>query len=432
MGCGAYDNTDCDDNSWTYEDLDSDGFGNPNVFSACGVIDDTDCDDNNNAIGSGIMNIYFADQDGDGFGTWWPNYYACSQPVGYVDNADDCDDFSIMYEDLDGDGFGNPLVQVGCGAYDNTDCDDNSWTYEDNDGDGFGNPNAYAACGVIDGTDCDDNNSGVGSGIMTIYYPDNDGDGFGDPWSPFYACSQPFGYIIDNSDCDDWAIMYLDADSDGFGVPGSSVACGAYNDLDCDDALWTYEDVDGDGFGDPNTLAPCGVLDNTDCDDNNASIGGGTMIAYYNDFDGDGYGSADWGVYYSCYPVWGLVDNSDDCDDFDYFVNPGVSEIPSNGIDDDCDGTIDIIAGVNQMIPAVFNIYPNPTKGQLFIQAINQTVDSLEVKIYDGNGRIVNCNSFLSGDLDLIELDMSDMPRGIYFIQISSATANSNYKLVVN
>lgn len=45
------------------------------------------------------------------------------------------------------------------------------------------------------------------------------------------------------------------------------------------------------------------------------------------DADGDGFIAADCG--------------GDDCDDDDFFVNPGAAEVCDNGIDDDCDGTAD-------------------------------------------------------------------------------------------
>lgn len=314
--CGTPDNTDCDDAEWTFEDSDGDTYGNPNVPTACGVTDFTDCDDTDGGVGSGIMNAYYEDLDGDGFGAGWSlPFFSCTQPVGYVDNSADCADWEITYEDLDGDGFGNPLIQVGCGVPDNTDCDDAISTYADIDGDNFGDPNVLVPCGVVDNTDCDDNDAGIGGGILLTFYSDLDGDGFGDPWNSTLSCTPPIGYVTNSDDCDDFAVMYQDIDGDNFGNPAVQVGCGSYDNSDCDDLVITYADNDGDNFGDPNVMEPCGIVDNTDCDDNDAGVGSGTPIAYYEDIDGDGFGNP-WSYLFSCSVPVGYVTDSSDCDDF--------------------------------------------------------------------------------------------------------------------
>ena len=40
-------------------------------------------------------------------------------------------------------------------------------------------------------------------GEQTTYYRDMDGDSFGDPANTTTACSQPVGYVTNNTDCDD-------------------------------------------------------------------------------------------------------------------------------------------------------------------------------------------------------------------------------------
>src|SRR5690606_32779604 len=90
-----------------------------------------------------------------------------------------------------------------------------------------------------------------------IWYADTDGDGFGDSADSLTQCTQPAGYVLDNTDCDD-----TDANINP-------------------DTIW-YADIDGDGFGDSvGSLTQCAqpvgyVLDNTDCDDNDDSINPGT------------------------------------------------------------------------------------------------------------------------------------------------------------
>jgi hypothetical protein len=427
VGCGVNDDTDCNDNLLTYEDLDGDTYGNPNAYAACGVTNTNDCDDTDAGVGAGTMLVFYADMDGDGYGDPWNIAMACSVPLGYVTNNDDCDDFSILYEDLDGDGFGNPAIESACGSFDNTDCDDTQWTYADNDGDNFGDPNIAEPCGITDNTDCDDTDAGVGGGVMTAYYSDNDGDGFGDPWNYLFSCSAPVGYVTDSSDCDDWTIMYPDNDGDGFGVPGAPVACGAYDNTDCNDNLITYEDMDGDTYGNPNTMAPCGVADNTDCDDDDPGVGSGTMTAYYQDWDGDNYGSQFW-PFYSCGPVFGMVTNNTDCDDFDPNVNPGETEINGNGIDDNCDGYQDPTAELEETVWSDFILYPNPAENLVNVQF--QSEENINVELYTISGQLVAQKIGVQGE-SKVSFDLTDLDSGVYFVLLSAPGKFETLKLIV-
>jgi hypothetical protein len=159
---------------------------------------------------------------------------------------------------------------------------------KDDDGDDWGDDNPPV--GVTSGTDCDDADPIINPD--TIWYADTDGDGFGDPGTTLVQCSQPAGYILDNSDCDDTsnttfpgaapndspAACMKDDDADDWGDDNPPV--GVISGTDCDDAdpiinpdtIW-YADTDGDGFGDPGTtLTQCSqpagyLLDDSDCDD---------------------------------------------------------------------------------------------------------------------------------------------------------------------
>lgn len=82
-----------------YADADGDGLGNPLVTqTACTlpvgyVTNSNDCNDNNNQIGLPTT-TYYQDTDGDGFGSSTNTLLSCSQPQGYVTNALDCNDNS--------------------------------------------------------------------------------------------------------------------------------------------------------------------------------------------------------------------------------------------------------------------------------------------------------------------------------------------------
>lgn len=146
--------------------------------------------------------------------------------------------------------------------------------------------------GLID--DADPNVTG-----RPTWYADADGDGYGDAAVSQPACSQPAGYVSDNTDCND---------SDWFINPAAEEVCNGMDD-DCDGLI----------------------------DDDDPSVDG--QITWYADADGDGYGTtANYQV--SCDKPAGFVANNNDCDDTDAGINPGMTEA-CNGIDDDCDGLSD-------------------------------------------------------------------------------------------
>jgi hypothetical protein len=114
------------------------------------------------------------------------------------------------------------------------------------------------------------------------WYVDADGDGYGNPNVTKLSCSQPAGYVADNTDCND---------ADNTIYPNAPELCdGKDNDCDGltdeDGGVTWYKDADGDGYGDASIsqkacAQPTGyVADNTDCNDNDADVyPGATEIA---------------------------------------------------------------------------------------------------------------------------------------------------------
>ncbi len=333
-GDGIFAGNDCDDeDATTY----------PGADELCDGVDN-DCDDeiDEDAVDAGT---WFADTDGDGFGTAGASEVACAAPSGFVDNADDCDD---------ADAAVHPGAPEVCNDIDD-DCDD-----------------------LVD--DADD---GVDTSTGSTFYADTDDDGYGDAAATVDACVAPSGYRLNSDDCDDTA-----ADIN----PGATEVCNDIDD-DCDGLLddaddsidlstardW-YADTDADGFGDAgNTTLSCAVPsghvdDATDCDDTDAainpaatevcdpddvdedcdgasddadtSVDASTQVLWYADADTDGYGdSSDAGTLYCDDPSDGaatwLTDNTD-CDDADAAINPAATEIcDAADTDEDCDGDSD-------------------------------------------------------------------------------------------
>ena len=108
-----------------------------------------------------------------------------------------------------------------------------------------------------------------------------------------------------------------DADGDGYD-----------SEVDCDDT---------DPAINPGVADGCDAIDN-DCDglvdEDQASL----ML--FPDADGDGFGDAASTGASACLATAGFVGNADDCDDANSTINPGAIEL-CDGIDQDCDGTVD-------------------------------------------------------------------------------------------
>lgn len=211
---------------------------------------------------------------------------------------------------------------------------------------------------------------------IQTFYRDNDNDTYGDPTYKLTTCavSTPSGYVLDNTDCNDYdntiyqtIIFYLDNDQDTVGdsniqitacvleIPSGYVVTN--NDCNDNDNTVTanqtyYKDNDGDGKGDATaaisqcvSTPPTGyVTDNTDTNDtdfdndgvstesdcNDADATVASTITYYVDADGDGLGNPTTAVT-ACMAAApaGTVTNGNDTDD------------TSNGSNDDQPGDND-------------------------------------------------------------------------------------------
>jgi gliding motility-associated-like protein len=388
-------------------DGDGDNFGNPsNTTLACAqplgyVSNGTDCNDNvaninpataelcnliddncNNQTDEGVQQLFYADADTDTFGNSMSTILACTPPNGYVTNNLDCNDnnqniypaaleicnnlddncntsidegllFITYYADLDGDGAGNLInTTIACaqpnGYVTNpTDCNDS-------------NPTIYpSASETCNGTD-DNCNTSIDEGVQNVFYIDSDSDFFGNAAFPVLSCTNPVGYVSNNSDCND---------ANNFVYPNANEICNGIDD-DCDTfidegvQIAYYADADNDGFGNAlSSILACSlpvgyVINATDCNDNNANIRPGvvelcnniddncnTLIdegvlnTYYADSDSDGFGDIN-ATTSGCIAPAGYVSNFNDCNDSSSNVYPGATEV-CNQIDENCNGAVD-------------------------------------------------------------------------------------------
>ena len=136
------------------------------------------------------------------------------------------------------------------------------------------NPGATERCDGID-NNCD---GVVDDDAMdaSLFYRDGDADGFGNSDDALAACSQPTGYVQDNTDCEDMnADVYPGAPEQCDGLDNE---CDGVLDEDAVDTVPFYRDADADGFGNPDEAVsacnpPSGYVgDKTDCDDTDAQV----------------------------------------------------------------------------------------------------------------------------------------------------------------
>ena len=241
-----------------YYDFDNDGFGDPNTSVIASfaplyyVSNNLDCVDTFSSINPAAIEIcdgfdndcdgltdtlidsgpiWFLDADADGFGDASYSSQFCTQPVGYVNNAVDCNDDDASISP------GNMEI---CNEIDD-DCtgtiDENAGTFilhKDQDGDGYGNPLApilFCAPTVQPGysdnhLDCDDTNADINP--TTIWYHDLDEDGYGLTADNLQACTPPSQYALSCSDCND---------GDPSVNPGSIEVAANGMDDDCNDVI---------------------------------------------------------------------------------------------------------------------------------------------------------------------------------------------------
>lgn len=397
--CGVNNSLDCNDFELLFEDLDADGFGSE-VLASCGVDNALDCDDQsisinpsgaevcnglddncNVEVDEGVLSVYYADLDGDGFGNQNEVAFACEIPVGFIDNADDCDDTMLLYLDLDSDGQGGEVMSA-CGISSTGDCDDSNAMINS------------AALDICNGLD-DNCNQEVDENGGVEYFADLDGDGFGNINASVVSCFPISGYVTNSFDCDDNLILYQDLDSDGFGGQVMD-ACGVSNNLDC---------IDFDDTVNPSAVEVCDNVDQN-C---NGLVDEGLLLTFYADIDGDGYGNSDVSLDL-CEVTAGYVADSTDCNDEVSTVNPGAIEIFDNAIDENCDGLIEV--GVGEHTVGYLNLYPNPAQDYVTVIANQKSLG--EVAVYNANGTMVN--HFVSNS-NQINIDVRLFESGIYYIK---------------
>ena len=439
---------------------DRDASINPDSNEACNGLDDN-CD---GAIDEGLVFIeYFPDGDNDGYGAGDEGILDCRPLAGHSTSNDDCDD-------------DDPLINPGMSEL----CDgkDNNCNGEIDEDFVLFNPPTLSCLAVSSQSieiSWDTNSS---SSTYHIYIDGNYTTSVQGNMILVEDLEASTTYtvrvdIVFNNGCMTLSseiacatLAVIDADGDGFNsdedcndndpdvFPGNTEICDD-KDNDCNgsideglDVLQYFRDGDDDGFGTQMDMVedcnqPIGyVLDSGDCDDDNPDVNpdaaeicddidndcnslideGLAEAAYYLDADGDGYGAEDNSVIDCALPS-GYVENADDCDDTNAGVNPEATEIPNNGIDEDCDGEDLVTSVIDTEDFKNLKIYPNPATNTVFIET--DKGDAFNISVYNSMGseisRIFESNSF----------SVEDFSQGVYFVSIRYQGAVTTKKLFV-
>ncbi|MBC8342438.1 MAG: T9SS type A sorting domain-containing protein, partial [Bacteroidetes bacterium] len=77
------------------------------------------------------------------------------------------------------------------------------------------------------------------------------------------------------------------------------------------------------------------------------------------------------------------------------------------------------------------NIYPNPSSGKINFD-IPAALDKLEITIYNTIGQIVYAEQITSQAKSLKTIDLSEVPKGIYFVGLKSKEKQHFIKVILN
>lgn len=325
-------------------DMDNDGYTicqgdcndansnvHPGATEVCNNIDD-DCD---GSTDEGLLNTYYRDEDGDGFGWVQITIQACSLPEGYSTNDGDCDDYNADV---------NPSATEICGNGIDDDCDGS-----------YLGDQPYVVCPNLTTVSCDE--------ILPTTYPVVNGCGdeqalVTDELISDNGCETVYTRYITVARADQFlyqcSVTYTVVDFTEPTVqsmpdisvalpPGQASIAVDYNAVAsdvCNEVTYTYSINPGSLF--TVGITPVTVTVSDACG-NVMNVTFNVIVNatnnWYQDFDGDGFGDPNVVIVSTTAPA-GYVAQAGDCNDSNNAISPNSTEV-CNGQDDDCDGSID-------------------------------------------------------------------------------------------
>ena len=72
-------------------------------------------------------------------------------------------------------------------------------------------------------------------------------------------------------------------------------------------------------------------------------------------------------------------------------------------------------------------LYPNPTKGEIFILIEKELKENLDIQIYDLKGNLLENRRY---DNSTIKIDLTDQPAGVYILKIKADNGIKEWKIM--
>lgn len=92
------------------------------------------------------------------------------------------------------------------------------------------------------------------------------------------------------------------------------------------------------------------------------------------------------------------------------------------------------VVGVDEVAtgPDVFNLYPNPTTGEIFFSINSKESQQADIAVTDPTGRIVySVNQMLNSGMNYIQVDISTATAGLYLLKVATNEGKKSFKVTL-